>query len=365
MNYDTFFNLGLDLDDKPAPHVRTASGTDMGAIGFATLTFAINNHVFTQQFIVCRSQTRPLILGQDFCVHHCTGCEWTPHGTKKFTAHHKLILEIDEPEADQFFGVKKSVNIPPRHYGVMHIQCRDLQEAIMLRPDEALKRTYPSMWADSYYVDPLKVSADTLTSSTTNSQVNQTQVDTVPTTLGSEYPPVAGAQVSPHPKVRSDATDTSTLATQSAKIPINILYLIFNLSSDAHIYIPKGTVVACPDGNEPEVDVIEVAETIEEAQETMQYRNHLPSRPWLPVPPESDMICSPAEVKYHRRVELKDHNASADTKKHFEDLCSQFPEVFSTNNKDIGHTNLITMDIDTGDSPPSKKKPYTLPLKTL
>ena len=86
MNYDTFFSLGLDLDDKLAPHVKTASGTDMGAIGFVTLTFAINKHVFTQQFIVCRSQMRPLISGQDFCVHHCTGCEWTPLGTKRFTA---------------------------------------------------------------------------------------------------------------------------------------------------------------------------------------------------------------------------------------------------------------------------------------
>ena len=66
--------------------------------------------------------------------------------------------------------------------------------------------------------------------------------------------------------------------------------MIFNLSSDVHIYIPKGTIVACPDGSEPEVDVIEVAETIEEAQETMQYRNHLPNRPRLPVPPESAMI---------------------------------------------------------------------------
>ena len=45
------------------------------------------------------------------------------------------------------------------------------------------------------------------------------------------------------------------------------------------------------------------------------------------------------------------------------ELCSQFPEVFSTNNEDIGHTNLITMDIDTGDSSPSAKKPYTLLLK--
>ena len=95
--YDTFFNLGLDLDDKAIPHVRTASGTDMGAIGFTTLTLAINNHIFTQQFIVCRSQMRPLILGQDFCVHHCTGCDWTLHGTKRFTVNQKLVLEVEEP----------------------------------------------------------------------------------------------------------------------------------------------------------------------------------------------------------------------------------------------------------------------------
>ena len=37
--------------------------------------------------------------------------------------------------------------------------------------------------------------------------------------------------------------------------------------------------------------------------------------------------------------------------------------MFSTNIEDIGCTNLITIDIDTGDSPPSVKKPYTLPLK--
>ena len=81
------------------------------------------------------------------------------------------------------------------------------------------------------------------------------------------------------------------------------------------------------------------------------------------MPPKSDMICSPAEVKFHRRVELKDHDASEDTKKHFEELYQQFPTVFSTNSEDIGRTNLITMDIDTGDSPPSARKPYTLPLK--
>ena len=170
---------------------------------------------FTQLFIVCRSQTRPLILGQDFCVCYCTGCEWTPHGTKRFTTHHKLILEIDEPEADQFFGVKKSVKIPPRHYGITHIQCKGLKEAVTLWVDEELKRKYPSMWADTYYVNPFKVSVTISMSmlSTADSQVNQTHVDLVPMTSRSEQqPPVAGAQVSINPEVSSDASDASVLS---------------------------------------------------------------------------------------------------------------------------------------------------------
>ena len=95
----------------------------------------------------------------------------------------------------------------------------------------------------------------------------------------------------------------------------------------------------------------------------MQYRNHLPSHPTLPVPPKSDLICSPAEVKLHRRVELKDHDALEETQQHFKELCQQFSDVFSTINEYISRTNLMSMNIDTSDSPPSTKKPYTLPLK--
>ena len=234
----------------------------------------------------------------------------------------------------------------------------------MLWVDEELKRKYPSMWADAFYINPFKVSVAASKPSTADTQVNQTHVDSVPVTSRSEQqPPVAGAQVSTNPKVSPDTSNASVLSKQSTKNLVSIPYVIFNLSSNTHIYIPRGTIIAHSNGNEPEVDVIEVAETIKEAQETMQYRNHLPSRPWLPVPLKSDMICSPAEVKYHRRVKFKDHNTSADTKSQFEELYSQFSEVFSTNNEDIGCMNLITMDIDTGDSPPSTKKPYTLLLK--
>ena len=62
-------------------------------------------------------------------------------------------------------------------------------------------------------------------------------------------------------------------------------------------------------------------------------------------------------------MELKDHNASKETRQQFKELKAKYPEVFSINNEDIGQTQLVTMDIDRGDSPPVCQKPYTLPLK--
>ena len=140
-----------------------------------------------------------------------------------------------------------------------------------------------------------------------------------------------------------DETSDPLLQGKSIKLP----YVINNLDTHNSIYIQKGTVVAYADKDEPEVDCFKISETYEETQEAIKYKNHLASHPNLPVPPKSDMICSTPEVKFHKRVELKDHNASAETKKRFEELCQQFPEVFSTNNEDISRTNLITININT------------------
>ena len=62
-------------------------------------------------------------------------------------------------------------------------------------------------------------------------------------------------------------------------------------------------------------------------------------------------------------MELKDQSISEDMKSRFVELKEQYPKVFSLNNEDIGHTQLVTMDVDMGDSPPVCQKPYTLPLK--
>ena len=62
-------------------------------------------------------------------------------------------------------------------------------------------------------------------------------------------------------------------------------------------------------------------------------------------------------------MELKDQEICQETKDRFGKLKKQYPEVFSSNSQDIGHTNLVTMHVDMEDSPPICQKPYTLPLK--
>ena len=72
---------------------------------------------------------------------------------------------------------------------------------------------------------------------------------------------------------------------------------------------------------------------------------------------KSDLVYSLAQITEHWKVELKDHSASDETKQQFKKLRAEYPEVFSTNNEDIGQTQLVTMDIDMGDSPPVCQKP--------
>ena len=123
------------------------------------------------------------------------------------------------------------------------------------------------------------------------------------------------------------------------------------------VYIKKGTPVAYIHEEDMSCEYLEVNEIVESTQGI----NWQPPHNHKIV--KSDLVYSPAQVTEHQWVELKDHNASKETKQQFEELKAKYPEVFSLNNEDIRHTQLVTMDIDTGDSPPVCQKLYTLPLK--
>ena len=76
-------------------------------------------------------------------------------------------------------------------------------------------------------------------------------------------------------------------------------------------------------------------------------------------------ITSPADVDTHRKVKLQDAEVLDRYKEGFEKLCEEYNDIFSKDSSDIGKTPLITMQIETGDSPPVCQRPYNLPLKHI
>ena len=131
--------------------------------------------------------------------------------------------------------------------------------------------------------------------------------------------------------------------------------MIINLDYNDEVYIGKNTHVAYIEEESVECNYIEVCESIE----STKCCNWVPKQKIV----NSDLVYSPVQVTEHQQVELRDQDVPKETKLEFKKLKADYPEVFSLNNQDIGHTQLVTMHVDTGDSPPICQKPYTLPLK--
>ena len=100
--------------------------------------------------------------------------------------------------------------------------------------------------------------------------------------------------------------------------------------------LKRDTPVAYIHDEEVSCEYLEVNELVE----TMQGINWQPPRNHKIV--ISDLVYSPAQVTEHHHVELKDHNASEETKPQSEELKTHYPQVLSINNEDIGHTQLVT-----------------------
>ena len=137
----------------------------------------------------------------------------------------------------------------------------------------------------------------------------------------------------------------------------DIPYMIINLEHDRDIYLGKNTVVAYTWEEDKTCEYLEVNEIIE----STDFKKWTSTKGKSIV--ESDLVFSPAQVTEHCRVELKDQEISQETRERFKKIKKNHPKVFSVNNQDIGCTNLVTMHVDTGDTPPICQKPYTLPLK--
>ena len=125
----------------------------------------------------------------------------------------------------------------------------------------------------------------------------------------------------------------------------NIPFMVINLEHDKDIYLGKDTVVAYAREEDKACDYLEINEIIE----LTDLKKKTPTEGKSIV--ESDLVFSPAQVTEHSRVELKDQEISQETRERLKKLKDMYPKVFSVNSQDIGHTNLVTMHVDTGDNP--------------
>ena len=311
MSLKTFESLNLNLIKDRFPTVVTATGTSMDPIGFTQRTFNINGHSFMQKFIVCTNQSRPVILGKDFAARNCIGVIWTKQGSRKMIDDdNKVIMEVYEKMKDVPLSLANSIRVPPNSVVVAAIECnRPLQPHMDIRGDTGFLRDYLNIHVACTYIN------------------------------------------------MPDTSSTSNC------IPFSFT----NLSMHSQ-YLGKDKVVGFAQPTTEEVEVHELADYDEIKKMMRGPRNHVPHKKQakykLPaVPINNAFLTSPADVPGPRKVELQDADIKPTMRSAFDELCKRYPKVFSQGNEDIGRTQLITMDIDTGDSPLVSSHLYTLPLK--
>ena len=134
-----------------------------------------------------------------------------------------------------------------------------------------------------------------------------------------------------------------------------IPYMIINLDCNRDIYISKDTIVTYAHKEDKSYEYLKVNVVIE----CTDFQNWTPRQRKNII--DSDLGFSPAQVTEHHCVELKDQDVLQETRDRFGMLKKKYPELFSL--KVIDHTNLVTICVDMGNSPPICQKPYTLPLK--
>ena len=225
--------------------------------------------------------------------------------------------------------------ISPRSYAVFDLECEELEGKYKIKSNPFLTQGEPNIWIDNFVLYNTSVDR--------KNEERQMKMDT----------PHQDVTKDTKGGITKDRDNKTSLegGTEESREPrkVRVPYCIYNLSYEHHKYILKGKVVAFAEKEESENEVFDV----EEVTSVERYRNWVPKKKgFLPVLPKSDFICSPAEVSAHRKVKLQSKPVTEDTIQQFEELYERFPEVFLKNSEDIGRTNLITMDIDTGDHPP-------------
>ena len=310
---EDYFNKipGTSLSLLKGVRIRSATGRDLQTLGRAECTFTLGNRDYKMEFIVCRNLRRPAILGLDFLRQNRIGTTWTPTGTFALQRGEEVLVESIEvcfENTNPIITAYRHYTVPSRSIMIVtakaNMQLQDQGRVFEVNATPSFMDKHPSM-----------------------------------VTL-----PVL------------HKTDQETRE--------NVPYLLINLSMEDE-EIEKGEELAemtvCP----YQLNEIETEQTDEEEINNIEEDKIFEQCDMIDDKIEVDkkFITSPAQIESQRKVKLQNAPITDEDRSNFKELCNKYTDIFSRSSEDIGHTPLLKMDIDTGDSPPVCQKPYSLPLK--
>ena len=281
--------------------VVSAMGSNVKPMEMTTCEILIGKRKFRMDFIVCEKVGRPCYLGLDFLRKYKIGLGWSP--TEKFQLQFKketLVESIDTHIIGPKILTKADIQIQPRALMVLDVQI-DLAQAT------------PGLI-----------------------------YDVMPNLLMKDE----------HPNLVTIPLLHNIESLEAHCVP----YMVVNLSQD-EIFLPKEQMMGHLEPTPVSVEEITTESVYIEDKTPEEVIND------ETISLEKKFITSPADVERHRKVVLEDAKVPDKYKQQFVKLCEEYDDIFSKGPADIGRTPLITMEIDTGDSPPICQRPYNLPLK--
>ena len=339
----------IHINQANTPPVVGADGSDLGAMGTVTCELQMGGKTVSQEFIVCRQLRRNLIVGVDFAKRNCAGVSWSPQGTRILTIKGQHIIEVAEDELGIPVTTTTAVKIPPRHIGTIPVEIqRSFDCTQVITPNRRFSEDNPYIHQGEISVIPTEGENCQL------AVINYINLDT------------SRVLRIPKGEVVGFAHDESTRVEyiQTAKICTEPDYIDIRPRN----WIPRRnrphTQWKYTQDNKPQIG--NTGQTLKRGEDSPEHHdNKNEDKSWMEINEviESDFLISPGDIYPNRKVELEDAPIKESTKKEFERICQERQAAFSKNNKDIGRTQLIEMEIDTGDSLPVAQSPYTLPLK--
>ena len=391
--------------------VRTASGSSLCPTGTVSCDFKLGKQPFSFEFIVCRGLSRPCILGLDFLRKYKIGIGWSPTGKFQLDLHQQVLVEsVKVYMSGPTLQTRQYITIPSRSLMVLNAKAtidRHMEGGLhKVVPNFLLSDEYPELvliptvhnveitklecipyvllnlseeaifLRKGEILGHLEKEDITIEEITTETMLQCKDMksekldcgDTVEETFIAS--PVSGDTCK---KVKLQDIEALSHCKMTEKVTAEAVSQCKDMESEklncgdesqkTFIASPAG-IDTCRKVKLQKAEVLSIDQ--KEYKETMLQSEGMENeKPRCDISSEKKFITSPADVDTHRKVKLQDAEVLDKYKIDFEKLCEEYSDIFSKDSSDIGKTPLITMEIETGDSPPVCQRPYNLPLKHI